>query len=86
LQFEWDPLKAEANYKKHGVRFAESLVVFEDDYAVTIEDDESDPEEQRFVSIGRGVKGHVLVVVHLPGNSHTDHFSTPGNAARALTV
>jgi hypothetical protein len=28
--------------------------VLEDDDAITITDDESDPEEQRFVSIGRG--------------------------------
>jgi uncharacterized protein len=38
--------------------------VFEDDYAITITDDESDPDEQRFVSIGTGVKGRVLVVVY----------------------
>jgi hypothetical protein len=30
--------------------------VFEDDDALTIIDDESDPDEQRFVSIGMGVK------------------------------
>jgi uncharacterized DUF497 family protein len=61
---EWDPLKAEANFKKHGVRFSEAEPVFTDDYADTIADDESDPHEQRFVSIGTGVNGKVLVVVH----------------------
>lgn len=35
-----------------------------DDYAITIRDDEPDPDEQRFVSMGTGVKGRVLVVVH----------------------
>lgn len=61
---EWDVRKAEANFKKHGVRFSEALPVFEDDYAITITDDESDPLEQRFVSMGMGVKGRVLVVVY----------------------
>jgi hypothetical protein len=61
---EWDLRKAEVNYRKHGVRFSESLPVFEDDYAITITDDESDPDEQRFVSMGMGVKGRVLVVVY----------------------
>jgi hypothetical protein len=61
---DWDLRKAEANYKKHGVRFSEAEPVFEDDYAITITDDESDPDEQRFVSIGTGVKGRVLVVVY----------------------
>jgi hypothetical protein len=64
MDFEWDAWKAETNYAKHGVRFSESLPVFEDDYAITITDDESDPDEQRFVSIGMGVKERVLVVVY----------------------
>lgn len=64
MGFEWDVRKAEANDKKHGVRFSEALPVFEDDFAITITDDESDPREQRFVSVGMGVKGRVLVVVY----------------------
>ena len=64
MSCQWDVRKAEANYRKHGVRFPEAEPVFEDDYAITIVDDESDPEEQRFVSIGTGVKGRVLVVVY----------------------
>ena len=64
MSFEWDAKKAEANFKKHGVRFSESISVFEDDHAITITDDESDPNEQRFVSIGMGAKGRVLVVVY----------------------
>jgi uncharacterized DUF497 family protein len=64
MSFEWDPAKAEANFRKHGVRFAEAEPVFVDDWAITITDDESAPHEQRFVSIGTGVKGRILVVVH----------------------
>ncbi len=64
MSFEWDLRKAEANFKKHRVRFAETEPVFADDFAITITDDESDPHEQRFVSIGKGVKGTVLVVAY----------------------
>jgi uncharacterized DUF497 family protein len=64
MGFEWDAEKAEANFKKHGVRFAECIPVCEDDYAITIADDESDPGEQRFVSLGMGAKGRVLVVAY----------------------
>ncbi|HTW78072.1 MAG TPA: BrnT family toxin [Terracidiphilus sp.] len=64
MSFEWDPEKAEINFRKHGVRFAEAEPVFGDDFALTIVDDESDPNEQRFVSIGMGVKERVLVVVY----------------------
>lgn len=64
IVFEWDPGKADANYKKHGVHFSESIPVFEDDYAITVTDDDSEPHERRFVSIGLGTKGRVLVVVY----------------------
>lgn len=64
MRFEWDPQKAEANLAKHGVRFAESLPVFADDFAITVADDESDPGEQRFVTLGTGAKGQALVVVY----------------------
>jgi uncharacterized DUF497 family protein len=56
MEFDWEIRKAESNYKKHGVRFSECLPVFQDDYAITIIDEESEPSETRFVTIGVGVK------------------------------
>jgi uncharacterized DUF497 family protein len=41
----------------------EAIPVFDDPYAITIVDSESDPDEQRFVSLGMGTKGRILVVV-----------------------
>jgi uncharacterized DUF497 family protein len=64
VSFEWDPIKAAANVRKHGVQFSEALGVFSDDWAITIKDDDSDPDEQRFVTLGVGTKGRVLVVVY----------------------
>jgi hypothetical protein len=64
MGFAWDPEKARANFAKHGIRFSESLPIFEDDLAITIPDDESDPREQRFVSIGTGIRGRLLVVIY----------------------
>ena len=64
MSFEWDIPKAEANFRKHGVRFVEAAPIFEDDFAITIEDHESDSEEQRFVSIGIGAKNRVIVAVY----------------------
>ena len=64
MGLEWDVCKAESNLKKHGVRFSETSPDFEDDFAITITDDESDIQEQRFVSMGTGAKGRVLVVVY----------------------
>jgi uncharacterized DUF497 family protein len=66
VAYEWDADKAAANFQRHGVRFsADAVGVFDDDYAITITDDESDPKEQRFVTLGMGGKGRILVVVYV---------------------
>jgi uncharacterized DUF497 family protein len=64
MSCEWDPRKAEANFRKHAIRLSEAEPVFDDAFAVTFTDDKSDPHEQRFVSIGAGMKGRVLVVAY----------------------
>jgi len=63
--FEWDEAsKAGINYRKHGVRIPEAIPVFDDPYAITVTDDESGPGEQRFVTLGTGTMGRLLVVVY----------------------
>jgi uncharacterized DUF497 family protein len=42
----------------------EAIPVFDDPYAITVADDESDPDEQRFVTLGVGATGRLLVVVY----------------------
>lgn len=65
MSFEWDEAcKAGINFRKHGVRMPEAILVFDDPHAITITDDESDPGEQRFVTIGMGAMGRLLVVVY----------------------
>ena len=60
----WDPGKAASNVAKHGVRFADAVLVFDDPTAITVIDDESDPIEQRFVTLGADAAGRILVVVY----------------------
>ena len=65
MGFEWDEeSKGGANFRKHGVRMPEAIPVFDDPYALTIVDDESDPSEQRFITLGMGAFGRLLVVVY----------------------
>jgi uncharacterized DUF497 family protein len=64
VPFEWDPNKAAANFRKHGVQFSEAVGVFSDDYAITVNDDESDQDVQRLLTLGMGIKGRILVVVY----------------------
>ena len=37
-QFEWDPAKADANLKKHGVSFEEAVTAFADPFALNMSD------------------------------------------------
>lgn len=37
---------------------------FDDPYAITITDEESDPDEHRFLTLGMGAMGRLLVVVY----------------------
>jgi uncharacterized protein len=63
--FEWDEeSKAGINFRKHGVRMPEAIPVFDDPYAITITDAETDPDEVRFVTLGMGAAGRLLVVVY----------------------
>ena len=65
MGFEWDEeSKAGINFRKHGVRIPEAIPVFDDPYAITIVDDESDPTEQRFITLGLGAAGRLLVVAY----------------------
>ena len=63
MRYEWDPKKAEANRKVHGVSFADAVAVFEDDFALTREDNDA-ANEQRFVTLGTDTAGALLVVVY----------------------
>jgi len=44
--FEWDPAKAAANLKKHGISFADAAVSLSDPRAFTIPDPDAEDEER----------------------------------------
>lgn len=59
---EWDPDKAAANQRKHGVDLADAETALRDEMALTMPDD--DPEGERFVTLGIDALGRLLVVVY----------------------
>lgn len=64
MKITWDSKKAAANPKNHeGVTFEESQHVLLDPYALSREDSDSE-DEQRFVTLGMGGKGRILMVVY----------------------
>ena len=64
LYFEWDDDKAQRNLSKHQVSFEEAMTVFDDPFALTIDDPRHSDDEDRFIIIGESTQRHILVVVH----------------------
>jgi uncharacterized DUF497 family protein len=62
--FEWDPVKARKNLRKHGVRFERAAEVFLDPLAVSVFDEEHTEAEERWDTVGRDSYGRLLVLVH----------------------
>jgi len=63
MRSRYDPAKAAANVRKHGVSFADAEGVLTDPLAITIEDPDAEGE-RRYVAIGLGNSGELLVVVY----------------------
>ena len=70
LTFEWDQHKSEKNEKKHGITFEEAKSVFNDPFAITIEDPDHSYEEYHYIDIGLSSKGDVLVVWYTERNDN----------------
>jgi len=64
LQVVWDPRKAAANKRKHGVSFDEAKSVFLDDSALLRADPDHSGEEDRFLILGLSSGLRLLVVCH----------------------
>jgi len=64
LVFRWDPQKAAANLKKHGIDFHEAATVLNDTLSTTFPDGEHSRFEPRFVTVGMSSRARILVVVH----------------------
>ena len=62
LTFEWDQNKSEKNERKHGIAFAEAKTVFNDPFAITIDDPDHSYDEYHYIDIGFSSKDEVLVV------------------------
>jgi len=61
-QFEWDPNKAAANLRKHGVSFDEAITAFGDPLSILLPDPGHSLGEERYVVLGTSNAGRLLVV------------------------
>jgi len=62
MEFEWDKNKAAANLLKHKVSFYEAKTVFSDPIYVDFYDIDHSDDEHRYIIIGQGQQGRLLIV------------------------
>ena len=83
-RFEWDPVKATRNARKHGVTFEQAATVFLDARLLSQIDEEHNDDEERWVSLGLDRSARLLVVCHTyrheseHGATIPSGFSRPG--------
>lgn len=86
MRFSWDPDKAAANLKKHGVSFEEAVTVFYDPLAATFSDSDHSVGENRLITVGYSAHERLLVVCHAEGRGAARIISvrraTPGERKR----
>jgi uncharacterized DUF497 family protein len=65
FRYQFDPRKAAANVRKHGVSFEEAISVFEGDPAAYTDfDPDHSNSENRFFTIGTSADGKLLFISH----------------------
>jgi len=78
LRFEWEPRKASANLKKHGISFEEAKSVFYDESARVISDPDHSEDEDRFILLGVSLSLRVILVCHC--------YRSEGNVVRIISA
>jgi len=69
--FEWDPEKAAANLRKHGVSFEEATTVFGDLLAMNMPDPDHSLNDERFVLLGMSHRMRLLAVTYAERGTRT---------------
>ena len=62
--FDWDPHKQSRNIRRHKLTFQQAATVFRDPRHLTLYDEDHSEDEDRWITLGVGENGLLLVVVH----------------------
>lgn len=83
--FEWDPVKAKSNLRKHRIDFDLAATAFGDPLSTSIRDEDRCGFEERWMTLGQARDGQLLVVVHADRRTHGDEISVRIISARRAT-
>lgn len=64
IRFDWNPAKATANRKKHGISFEEAQSAFFDEFAIQFFDEDHSDVEDRFLLLGMSIEARLLLICH----------------------
>lgn len=78
-EFEWDTNKAKSNLIKHGIRFEDAVLVFDDPYHLSLQD-RHENGEFRWQTIGL-VHGLIVIMV-----AHTVRFESGDEVIRIISA
>jgi uncharacterized DUF497 family protein len=70
MTYEWDPMKAKSNRRKHGVSFYEAASVLGDPLSMTYPDPEHSETENRYITVGTSREGRLLIIAHTDRGDH----------------
>ena len=62
MRFEWNPVKARSNVRKHGISFDEAISVFRDPLALIFDDETHSGQGSREIIIGYSVLNRLVLV------------------------
>lgn len=62
-EFEWDAVKAAANFRKHGISFEQAALAFKDLFSLEWIDTREGYGEERIILLGTS-QGQILTVVY----------------------
>lgn len=85
-KFDWDPRKASANARKHRITFRQAATVFRDPLHLSIYDEEHSADEDRWITLGIGGGGRLLVVIHTFEPIDSENVSVRIISARKATT
>ena len=81
MKVVWDSSKANSNFAKHHVDFADAAVALEDENALTISDAEHG--EYRFKTLAMSPNADVLLIVHAERDEETIRLISARRATRS---
>mgnify|MGYP000264602521 FL=1 len=83
--FEWDPVKAKSNLKKHRISFEEASEIFLDPLQLSMPDIDHSEQEERWITLGNTKDHQLRLVVHTFITYHQEQVTVRIISARPAT-